>query len=80
MLAEKKKKPMMLYIMSVDEWISFQCDKSVASSLSILRRRLDAIFHHIISNPKTSFGSFSDMERMTINVMQSSFHSSPGRC
>jgi ATP-dependent RNA helicase DHX36 len=70
-------------VMSVDEWISFQCDKSVASSLSILRRRLDAIFHHIISNPKTSFGSFSDMERMTINVldavMQSSFHSSPGR-
>lgn len=70
-------------VMSVDEWISFQCDKSVATVLAVVRRRLDAIFHHIVSNPKTSFSSFSELERMTINVldvvMQSSFNSSPGR-
>ena len=70
-------------VMAVDEWISFQCEKSVATVLAILRRRLDAIFHHIVSNPKTSFESFSEMEKNTINVldsvMQSSFYASPGR-
>jgi len=70
-------------VMSVDEWISFQCDKSIGSALAILRKRLDAIFHIIVSNPKAGFDGLSQMERNTLSaldaVMKSSFLCTPGR-
>jgi len=70
-------------VLSVDQWILFKCDKDIASSLAILRNRLDAIFHHIVSNPKTGYDALSKLEKSTLSaldsVVKSAFLSSPGR-
>lgn len=70
-------------VISVDEWIAFQCDKSLAAGLAVLRKRLESIFNHIVADPRTGFDGLSAMEIETLNVldsvMRSSFQSSPRR-
>jgi HrpA-like helicases len=56
-------------VLSVDDWICFKCQKDFASGLAILRKRLNSMFHHFVSNPKTFFTSLSDMERETLAVL-----------
>lgn len=70
-------------VISVDEWIAFQCDKSLGIGLAVLRKRLDSIFHHIVADPKTGFDGLSAMERETLNaldsIMKGSFQSTAPR-
>lgn len=67
--AEKQAAADTMSVLSVDDWICFRCQKDFASGLAILRKRLNSMFHHFVSNPKTFFTSLSDMERETLAVL-----------
>jgi ATP-dependent RNA helicase DHX36 len=56
-------------VLSVDDWICFKCHKNFASGLAILRKRLNVIFHHFVSNPNTFFTDLNEMERETLAVL-----------
>eukprot|EP00557_Chaetoceros_sp_GSL56_P000746 CAMPEP_0176497798 /NCGR_PEP_ID=MMETSP0200_2-20121128/11940_1 /TAXON_ID=947934 /ORGANISM="Chaetoceros sp., Strain GSL56" /LENGTH=1245 /DNA_ID=CAMNT_0017895883 /DNA_START=447 /DNA_END=4184 /DNA_ORIENTATION=+ len=56
-------------VVSVDDWICFKCDQQFASSLAILRKRLNSMFHHFVSHPKTFYTDLSEMERDTLTVL-----------
>jgi hypothetical protein len=70
-------------VISVDNAISYQCDKEAAYTLAILRRRLDDIVLHIVSNPAHGMANLADIERKALStldtVIKSTFQSSPGR-
>jgi hypothetical protein len=69
-------------VVSVDE-IACQCDRESGFALAVLRRRLDNIVEHIVSNPSDGMNSLEDVEWKTLSaldfVMRSAFQSSPGR-
>ncbi len=74
---------MNLSVLSIDDWIVFKCDKDVASSLAVLRKRLDLIFHHIVSNPSKGYDRLSQLDKSTLAaldvVTKGAFLMSPGR-
>ncbi len=71
-------------VLCVDEKIICQCDKGAAFALAVLRRRLDDIVTHIVANPENGMKSFTELEHNALStvdiVINSAFHSSPGRC
>lgn len=72
-----------MHIVSLDEGISFQCERESAFALAVLRRRLDDIVIHIVSNPTDGMKSLDNLERRALTtldaVVKSAFESSPGR-
>ncbi len=69
-------------VVSVDE-IFCQCEKESGFALAILRKRLDDIVEHIVSNPSDGMRTLDIGEWRALttldNVIKSAFQSSPGR-
>ncbi len=70
-------------VLNVDDWIVFKCDKDIASSLAVLRKRLDIIFHRIVSNPSQGYDRLSRLDKNTLETLdcitKGAFLASPGR-
>ena len=70
-------------IISVDDLITFKCNRESAFALAILRRRLDGIILHVVSSPTDGMKSLDDKEWQALStldvVLKSAFQSSPGR-
>lgn len=69
-------------VVSVDE-IKYKCEKDSAFALAVLRRRLDDIVEHIVSNPAVGMKNLDEKEWKALAtfdaVLNSSFQASPGR-
>ena len=50
-------------ILTLDDWIVFQCPADVAAYVVVLRKRLDAAFWHAIANPTASKNKRSNNDR-----------------
>ncbi len=70
-------------VLNVDDWIVFKCDTDIASSLAVLRKRLDIIFHRIVSNPSQGYDRLSQLDKNTLDTLdcitKGAFLASPGR-
>jgi hypothetical protein len=64
-------------ILSVDDWIVFECDATIAGQLVILRRRLNSAFWNTIA--QGSLDGLTDLERDAVyslgNVLMSAHRS-----
>jgi len=56
-------------VLSVDDWIVFQCEASIATSLVLLRRRLDSAFLHLVGNPSAGLDSLQETEKSALEVL-----------
>ncbi len=69
-------------VVSVDE-IEFKCEKNAAFALAVLRRRLDGVIEHIVSNPSQGMKNLDQKEWKALatldSVLNSSFTASPFR-
>lgn len=65
-------------VLSIDDWINFQCSSDVASSLVILRKRLEIAFAHLIRNPSSGLSMLSEEEMDAVNttcvMLRSMYH------
>jgi HrpA-like RNA helicase len=68
---EKRLMEDAISVVSVDYWISFKCDTHFATSLSILRKRLNSIFLKCVANPTKCLDGLDDIERDTLAVLDS---------
>jgi HrpA-like RNA helicase len=70
-------------ILSVDDWIVFQCEEEVASNLVVLRRRLDEAFWHAIAKPSDVWNTLNACEKHALDslgdVLRSAHHAAPDR-
>jgi ATP-dependent RNA helicase DHX36 len=70
-------------ILNMDEWIVFRCNADIASHVVILRKRLEAAFWHLLSNPSGGLSSLSAAERDAVEilgtVLQSAHRPASGR-
>lgn len=63
-------------LMSVNGWISVQCESRTAAALALLRKRLDSIFDNIVSDPQNGFNKLSQMDKNTLQVVDAIVKSS----
>lgn len=69
-------------VVSVDE-IEYKCHKDSGFALAVLRRRLDDVIEHIVSNPSDGMKNLDNKDWKALEtldaVLLSSFDASPGR-
>jgi hypothetical protein len=56
-------------ILNLDEWIIFRCNADIASHIVILRKRLEAAFWHLLSNPSAGLSTLSAAERDAVEIL-----------
>lgn len=67
-------------MLSVDNWLMFQCTTDIAKSLVILRRRLDTIFLSFLANPREKLSSLKLEERDALAALSAILESSYQAC
>ena len=65
-------------ILSVDDWITFQCPADVAAGVVILRKRLNSAFWAFVANPSKGLSRLSDAERGAVEALGPIFTSAHG--
>lgn len=55
--------------LSVDDWLRFVCDSETASSLVILRERLDSIFALLASDPANYAGAMTPEQKNAVETL-----------
>lgn len=63
-------------ILSVDEWISFQCRSTDAASLVILRKRLESAFLRSLSDPSNWAAKLLGVEKDAVDILSTVINSS----
>ncbi|KAG7341683.1 ATP-dependent helicase HrpA [Nitzschia inconspicua] len=70
-------------ILNLDDWIIFQCRTDVASSLVVLRKRLESAFWNAVSDPRSGTKGLTSLEQDAIEtlgtVLKSAFKSAAVR-
>jgi len=56
-------------ILSVDDWLMFLCNSTIAASLVVLRQRLDSIFASMTSDPSNYHAMLSSEQRDAIQTL-----------
>lgn len=56
-------------ILTLDDWILFQCDSDIAAHIIILRKRLESSFWHAIANPTASKRPNSDKGKDLLSTL-----------
>lgn len=56
-------------VLSVDNWIVFQCRNDVASNLVVLRKRLEGAFLHVVQTPSAGLSMLSQVELDAIHTL-----------
>ena len=58
-----------LAVLSVDDWLVFQCEKEVAAAVVILRKRLESAFLHLVKNPRAGLSSLNSAEKDAVETL-----------
>jgi len=58
-----------LSILSIDEWLMFQCQTDIASALVILRKRMETIFLNLVMNPQARLSSLNPAEKDALETL-----------
>jgi hypothetical protein len=67
-------------MLTIDNWLAFQCETAVASSLVLLRKRLDTIFLNFLINPHGRLSSFKPEEKDALEALGAILESSYQAC
>jgi hypothetical protein len=61
-------------IISVDKWISVQCNKETVSAMALLRKRLDLIFQKVVSDHRSQLSQMDVKTLRAIDILMKSAH------
>jgi hypothetical protein len=64
----------------IDNWLIFQCSTDIATSLVILRKRLDTIFLRFLRNPNVKLSSLKSEDRDALETLSEILKSSYQAC